>query len=101
MPSIQPPKRDPDVAAAFQARKRRQVRVSVPFAILLVFLVVRFRAHGLAVGEVHLPATALALPIVVGLLIFSVRNWRCPACDRYLGKSMAHRSCPHCGAAFE
>ena len=35
--------------------------------------------------------------LVVGVLIFSFRNWRCPACNRYLGRTMSPRFCPKCG----
>ena len=28
---------------------------------------------------------------------FSFRNWRCPACNGYLGRSMSMNFCPKCG----
>lgn len=32
--------------------------------------------------------------------IFSFRNWRCPASDRYLGKQMSLRFCSKCGVVL-
>jgi hypothetical protein len=36
---------------------------------------------------------------VIGVFLFSWQNWRCPACDRYLGKYV-HAVCPRCGVAL-
>jgi predicted RNA-binding Zn-ribbon protein involved in translation (DUF1610 family) len=30
-------------------------------------------------------------------LVFSLRNWRCPACNKYLGKGTLPHYCPNCG----
>lgn len=37
------------------------------------------------------------IAIAVGWVTFSVRNWRCPACDKDLGRAFNPRSCPRCG----
>jgi hypothetical protein len=34
--------------------------------------------------------------IVVGWGIFNNRNWRCPACDRYLGRAFNPKHCRTC-----
>jgi len=34
---------------------------------------------------------------VVGALVFSFKNWRCPACNGYLGKAFNPRYCSKCG----
>jgi hypothetical protein len=34
-------------------------------------------------------------------LIFSFRNWRCPACDKYLGKAIGPRFYAKCGVALQ
>ena len=36
----------------------------------------------------------------IGLLIFSLTNWRCPACNKYLGKALNPRICSKCGVAL-
>ena len=37
-----------------------------------------------------------AAALVVGVLAFSLWNWRCPACRRSLGRGMSPRFCRHC-----
>jgi hypothetical protein len=39
----------------------------------------------------------LSFVLVAGALIFSLRNWRCPACNRYLGRTFNPRYCQGCG----
>jgi hypothetical protein len=38
-----------------------------------------------------------ALVAMVGAMIFSVRNWNCPACNRGLGRAFNPKHCPKCG----
>ena len=38
--------------------------------------------------------------IVVGWVIFNGRNWRCPACDNYLGRAFNPKHCRTCGIEF-
>jgi len=35
--------------------------------------------------------------IVVGWVIFEGRAWRCPACDKYLGRAFNPKQCRTCG----
>jgi len=50
------------------------------------------------------PLKALAMwgaIIWVGYILYqSWRNWRCPACEKYLGKTISHVRCPHCHTEF-
>ena len=39
--------------------------------------------------------------LVAGALIFSFRNWRCPACNRYLGKQYSPKFCSKCGVVLQ
>ena len=34
---------------------------------------------------------------IVGLVVVVVATHRCPACGKFLGRSMNHRFCPKCG----
>jgi hypothetical protein len=89
-----------DQKAAFRAdyarRRRNQLMLSIPLA-LVVFAFAstdgRDAPFGLS-GEASL--TILFLVLAVGLVV-SFRNWRCPACSRYLGRSFNPRHCPSCG----
>ena len=89
----------------FSLRRRRQIWVAFPSVVLMVGFALLART-GQADGEnlmgVPLPVWAAAfISLVLGVLLFSFRNWRCPACDRYLGREMGHRFCPKCGVALQ
>ena len=85
--------------AAFALRRRNQTLVSVPFFVVLVVLA--FTRGSDAVGRLT-NTTAILYGLlfagVIGVLVFSFRNWRCPACNRYLGRTFNPRHCVGCGA---
>jgi Na+/alanine symporter len=85
----------------FARRKRRQLLVTAPF-LLVVFAVAVFSAQlrRFADGSSLLVPIAAFLLVIGGLLVFSLRNWRCPACDRYVGRSTAIHRCPKCRVAL-
>jgi len=39
---------------------------------------------------------AVFVAMVVGAGAFSLRNWRCPGCSKYVGSDFSPRHCPHC-----
>jgi hypothetical protein len=89
----------------FVTIKRRQIIATVLFApFMLVFIAFAGSADpktGEAFGispVVIIPILAVAL---LSLVVFSIRNWRCPACDKYLGKGFNPAYCPKCGAQLK
>jgi hypothetical protein len=80
----------------FARRRQRQLVVGGLSAIGL--LLVLFYQGG---NEWRVPFTLFWLAGLVGVLIFSFQNWRCPACHRYLGKSSNLTFCPKCGVALK
>jgi len=85
----------------FAERRKRQIIL----AVLLVPVVVAVVLAGdsLERGLLGLPPAVLPvgfLLLVACALIFSLRNWRCPACDRYLGRQLGPRFCPKCGVGL-
>jgi hypothetical protein len=87
----------------FAARRKRQLILVVPVAVVLIgFGVLADEPSG--VDVLGLPSavvvTALGL-LVVGAVVFSFMNWRCPACNTYLGKGMNPHFCPKCGVALQ
>ncbi len=46
------------------------------------------------------PLVVVGIAVVIGVAIFSFKNWRCPRCGHYLGKRMFLRFCTSCGAQF-
>jgi hypothetical protein len=91
-----------DVARpTFRARRRRQVvllLLGLPFLAVLggvkVFL---GRVNGAVIGSI---IALLTLGYVTFAVIFSLRNWRCPYCNRWLGNQLNPQSCEGCGVRF-
>jgi hypothetical protein len=84
---------------AFDRRKRRQMILGALVLALLIFgrvLPAATRQEMLA-GVPESTVTIGVLVLVLGVIAFSFRNWRCPACNRYLGRSMNPRFCDKCG----
>jgi rubrerythrin len=40
------------------------------------------------------------LVFAIGAVLFSLKNWRCPGCERYLGRGISPRFCPRCGVGL-
>ncbi|MDH3297861.1 MAG: hypothetical protein OEM96_06250 [Gemmatimonadota bacterium] len=85
------------VQTEYAIRRRRQAISTIPVGAL-----------GLAVtisGGGLFGLGGSAVLVVVGAVVlsffgFSVSNWRCPACDRYLGQRLNPSECPSCGQAL-
>lgn len=90
-----------DIKADFARRKRRQFIVMVPLLALIVGFVLfegRLKAAASDVPQIVLIGF---LPVAaITIMVFSLRNWRCPACNGYLGKSASLNHCPKCGVAL-
>ena len=35
--------------------------------------------------------------LTISAIVFSLKNWRCPACNKYLGKGISPKFCQKCG----
>ena len=89
----------------FALRRKRQYMGSISFALVMVGFAafVRFakRQDGTLPGMSPGVFLAIFFTLIAGVLMFSFRNWRCPACGRYLGREMGPRFCPKCGVALQ
>lgn len=80
----------------FSARRKRQLLVAAPLIVMIGVLA--FSEGRAEILGIPFQVVAFAFfGLVVAALLFSLRNWRCPACDRYLGKSVSVKFCPRCG----
>jgi len=43
----------------------------------------------------------LICAVSIGGLLASIINWRCPACNKYLGRSMDPKVCRKCGVKLQ
>jgi hypothetical protein len=81
----------------FAKRQRRQLAVAaVIFCGAIAVMILRDRsAFETPVGP------ALIIAAMAAILVFTFQNWRCPACQRYLGKAGFPRFCPRCGVPLK
>ena len=94
--------RDPKVIEEFGKRHKRQMMVAIPFIGGIVLLIIlQERGSGMIGGISNEVFGGSLLAVVAGLLAFSFKNWRCPACNRYLGKAWSPRFCASCGAPLQ
>jgi hypothetical protein len=85
----------------FRERRKRQTVVSVLVGILVVpVLIIRAFPNSVNSGYIFFIGIAF-LPAVVSAIIFSRKNWRCPACGKYLGQSINPKHCQSCGIALQ
>ncbi len=80
----------------FSTRRRNQIILAVP--IILVILLLPLAERNEAIFGVP-PAVVgpVGLVLILGALAFSLYNWRCPACNKYLGKAISPKFCSRCG----
>jgi|SRR5438034_3709428 len=83
----------PEIGREYQ---RRWVRHLWIHSIAVVYIVAVMATPGLS-------TPVRAVLILSGAALFghiAVRNWRCPNCNCYFGRSMWHARCPECHVSF-
>ncbi len=83
----------------FARRRKLQLRVAIPaVALVLILAGLGKNLKRQPVAGVTENQVAAAIGAVIGgTLIFSLKNWRCPACSKYLGRRSSPDVCPRCG----
>ncbi len=90
---------DPRVIEEFKKRRSRR-RTCVIIAVVGICLSVSAAGGGIA-GMPREFVDTVAFGLVVGVVLFSFVNWRCPACDGYLGKGASPKFCRKCGTQLQ
>jgi protein-S-isoprenylcysteine O-methyltransferase Ste14 len=91
-----------DFKAEFARRRKRQLLVSIPLAAVVILFAVFSRTA--ETPRLGLPPAVLGVTVfvlVLGAIAFSLWNWRCPACNKYLGKGISPSFCPKCGVPLQ
>lgn len=82
---------------AYALVRRRQLMIWLGFgAIILAFILGTDRETGAAFGLPDSVAAFILLGFLVLASVLSYRNWRCPACDKPLGKGFNPTKCRYC-----
>lgn len=85
----------------FLKRRRRQILLAVPVVLAMVGMMSASGRPGETVLGLPAQVAAVGFVSLVGLaLVLSFTNWRCPACNRYLGKTISPRFCAKCGVSL-
>ena len=85
--------------AEFATRRKRQLFVSIPLVIFMVGVLIALdeKTKAPVFGLSSSVVAAIFAVVMGGGLVFSLLNWRCPACQRYLGKHINPSFCHRCG----
>jgi hypothetical protein len=85
----------------YAVRRKRQITMAIPLVVFFAgTALLGDEKTGLLLGMPR-AVTMAAFTVVLGsAIIFSLRNWRCPACNKFLG-SGRHRFCSNCGVALK
>ena len=86
----------------FKKRKKKQIIIAailVPAMIMMVFT--SEAQYEVIEGVENQTFTFLGLGAIIGGVIFSLINWRCPSCSKYLGKNINPKFCTHCGTELQ
>lgn len=80
----------------FAVRRRNQIMLAVPL-IAVIVLLVSSEGKDSVLGIPITIAGPGAIVLILAGLAFSLYNWRCPACNGYLGKAVSPKFCARCG----
>jgi hypothetical protein len=87
---------DKHIMKDFQVRQSRQFFAMAITLLLLIFFVLLYKRPDLF-GEISKHTIfAAELVIIAAFIGFSAANWRCPACNKYLGPDINRRVCRKC-----
>jgi hypothetical protein len=80
----------------FRVRQSRQLFAMAITLLFLIFFVLLYKRPDLF-GEISKQAILAAQVVLIAAFIgFSALNWRCPACNKYLGQDINRRKCRKC-----
>lgn len=88
---------DKQITREFWLRQGRQI-LAIAAALFLVILLAVVSKRTDLFGEYSRNTIAAAQVIVISAFIgFTAFNWRCPSCNKYLGRDINKRICRRCG----
>ena len=86
-----------EIIAEFKKKRTRQIMAVGPIILAFIGLL---SVENNPTGIFGLaPSTILvaAFAVIISALVFSFLNWRCPSCNKYLGKAINPKFCSKCG----
>lgn len=86
-----------DIMQDFKLRQSRQflaIALTLLFLILLTLLYKRPDLFGEFSKDTIFGAQII---LIAAFVVYSALNWRCPSCNKYLGKNINRSICKKCG----
>ena len=85
----------------FKVRKSRQIRAIAAALLLIIFLAVIYNRPG-PFGNISKNAIfSIQVMVIAAFIGFTSVNWRCPSCNKYLGRDINKLGCRKCGTRFQ
>lgn len=94
---MEPNRSNAEIIEEFKKKRTRQIMAVGP--IILAFIAL-LSVEGNPTGIFGLPPSIVlttSFALIISVLIFSLFNWRCPSCNKYLGKGINPKFCSKCG----
>ena len=83
--------------AEFKKKRTRQIMAVGPIILGFIGLLsVENNPTGIF-GLAPKTILVAAFAVIISVLVFSLLNWRCPSCNKYLGKAINPKFCSKCG----
>jgi hypothetical protein len=80
----------------FWQRQGRQILAIAVALFLIILMAVVYKRQDLFGEYSKNTLVSAQLAVITAFIGFTVFNWRCPACKKYLGKDIHKRVCRHC-----
>lgn len=84
----------------FRLRKGRQLLAIAAALLLIVFLALAHKQSDLFGHISKNTIFAMQVMVIAAFIGFTSANWRCPSCNKYLGKDINKHGCRKCGTRF-
>ena len=86
-----------EITEAFKRKRARQIMAVAPFVLAFIALLSVEHNSSSIFGLPRNIVLGIAFALIISILIFSFVNWRCPSCNKYLGKAINPKFCSKCG----
>jgi hypothetical protein len=82
----------------YGARRQRQLMMTLPLGLVILALIFTDDNPGGSIMGIRADVfTALMVGLILIIALVSFRNWRCPGCNKYLGRAFNPNFCQRCG----
>ena len=81
----------------FRLRRLRQIRAIAAAMLLIIFLAVIYNRPGPLGNLSKNTIFSLQVMVIAAFFGFTSVNWRCPSCNKYLGRNINKLGCRKCG----